>query len=699
VHILVTDATGALGRLVAGQLIAAGHTVIGIAELPHPCLDRNVEFVCASLRDRVLRDLTEEADAVIHLAPIDPTAPGSADIDGLARVTDAAARAGSRLLFVSQAAGRPELYRPAEDLVSSSWGPTVVVRIAPPVGRQLDWMVCRTVATLLRAKVSTQPMRVLHLDDLMRFLVSVLDTDRTGVVDLASPDTVNLVTAWRVLRAADPRSRLHRVRSWSRLVPEMDVFAAQEDWSFQFGWHALDAVADTARGLVGRRLDTAGAINHGGRLTLPVEVLAHSRRPSADARSAAPEGIEGEFDDQIDPRFPVFSASPLNEALPGPLTPITLDVQLSGLRTASRVLGQALALGGAVDEEWASRAVAVFGHRPYVGVSVNMVAAAQLPGWDQEALARDALVGQPHIGDPLPFGEPALVGGALGSLAKAVAAGRSVALLRHLRSDTRAYGAAAAAEHLDAGQLALLPEAALEVRLRLLRDRIHQGWILNALWLIDAGVSAATPVRGQAGRGVPGVGMIADSHLVDAEIAELAAALQADPPLRALAADGNLASIRALSPKTAAAVDDAVARIGHRGPGEAELASTTFADDPTMLLIAAAACEQPPTPQERSARAARGSRELAYDTTMRFTHELRMTLRALGSLRVEADLIDDVQDMYYLTCNELVTLPGDARLRIKRRRTERERLQVQCPPDVIDGAWTPVPRGSDHAGA
>ncbi|ORA09635.1 NAD-dependent epimerase/dehydratase family protein [Mycobacterium arosiense] len=695
-HILVTDATGALGRLVAGQLIAAGHTVTGIAELPHPCLDRNVEFVCAPLRDRVLRELTDEADAVLHLAPIDPSAPGSADIDGLARVTDAAARAGSRLLFVSQAAGRPELYRPAEDLVSSSWGPTVVVRIAPPVGRQLDWMVCRTVATLLRAKVSTQPMRVLHLDDLMRFLVAALDTDRTGVVDLASPDTVNLITAWRVLRATDPRSRVHRVRSWSRLVPEMNVLATQEDWTFQFGWHALDAVADTARGLVGRRLDTAGAINHGGRLALPVEVLAPARRPFEDVRSAAPEGIEGEFDDQIDPRFPVFGGSALNEALPGPLTPITLDVQLSGLRTASRVLGQALALGGAVGEEWGSRAVAVFGHRPYVGVSVNMVAAAQLPGWDQDALTRDSLVGQPHIGDPLPFGEPALVGGALGSLAKAVAAGRSVALLRHLRADTRAYGAAATAEHLDAGALALLPQAALQVRLRLLRDRIHQGWILNALWLIDAGVSAATPVRGQAGRSVSGMGMITDSHLVGAEIAELAAALRADPPLCALAADGNLASIRALSPKTAAAVDDAVARIGHRGPGEAELAGKTFADDPTMLLVAAATCEDPRTPEERPARA-RGSRELAYDTTMRFTHELRMTLRALGSLWVEAELIGDVDDIYYLTCNELVTLPGDARLRIKRRRTERERLQVQSPPDVIDGAWAPVQRGSGDA--
>ncbi|MBZ4561125.1 NAD-dependent epimerase/dehydratase family protein, partial [Mycobacterium avium] len=543
-HILVTDATGALGRLVAGQLIAAGHTVTGIAELPHPCLDRNVEFVCAPLRDRVLRELTDEADAVIHLAPIDPTAPGNAAMDGLARVTDAAARAGSRLLFVSQAAGRPELYRPAEDLVASSWGPSVVVRIAPPVGRQLDWMVCRTAATVLRTKVSAQPMRVLHLDDLMRFLVTALDTDRTGVVDLASPDTVNLVTAWRMLRATDPRSRLHRVRSWSQLIPDLNVAAAQEDWLFEFGWHALDAVADTARGLVGRRLDTAGAINHGAQLALPVEVL--PQRAGNGAHSAAPEGVEGEFDDRIDPRFPVFSATALTEALPGPLTPITLDVQLSGLRTASRVLGRVLALGGAVGEEWDSRAIAVFGHRPYVGVSVNMVAATQLPGWDQDAVARDALVGRPQVGDPLPFGEPALAGGALGSIAKAVAAGRSVALLRHLRANTRDYCAAAVAEQVDAAQLALLPQAALEVRLRLLRDRIHQGWILNALWLLDTGITAAALVRSQAGQSVPGLGMITESGLVAAETAELAAMLAADPPLCALAADGNLASIRAL---------------------------------------------------------------------------------------------------------------------------------------------------------
>jgi hypothetical protein len=410
--------------------------------------------------------------------------------------------------------------------------------------------------------------------------------------------------------------------------------------------------------------------------------------------------MEGEFDDRIDPRFPVFSATRLAEALPGPLTPITLDVQLSGLRTASRVMGQVLALGGVVSDEWASRAIAVFGHRAYVGVSANVVAATQLPGWDQRAVARHALVDQPQVGDVLPFGEPRLAEGALGAIAKGVVAARSLALLRHLRSDTRSYSAAAHAEHLDAAQLAALPDASLEVRVRLLRDRIHQGWILTAMWLIDTGVTAVALDHTRGASSVTGLDMIMESTLIAAETAELAAMLRGDAPLRALAREGNVGSIRALSSNTAAALDAAVARIGHRGRGEAELASPVFSDDPAMLLTAASeaavtgATPTEPTPPATRARRlaarARGSRELAHDTTIRFTHELRMTLRELGFRRVTADLIDVVDDVYYLTCDELVTMPADARLRIKRRRAERERLQVQRPPDVIDGAWAPV---------
>ena len=684
-QILVTDATGAVGRLVARQLIAAGHAVRGIASRPHPYLDAGVELVCAPLTAPILQDLADEAEAVIHLAPVDAAAPGGTDVDGVEYVTHAAARAGARLLFVSQAAGRPDLYRPAETLVSTSLGPSLVIRIAPPVGRQLDWMVCRTVATLLHAKVSAQPIRVLHVDDLVRFLVLSLDTDRTGVVDLATPDTTNLITAWRLLRSVDKRSRLHGVGTWSQLIPDLDMAAVQEDWSFDFGWQAVEAIADTARGLVGRRVYAAGAVSHGRRLALPVEVPPRPA-PSRELHSAAPEGIEGEFDDRIDPRFPVFSATSLAEALPGPLTPMTLDVQLSGLRTAGRVMGQVLALGGVVSDEWESRAIAVFGHRAYVGVSANAIAATQLPGWDQHAVARNALVDQPQVGDVLPFGEPRLAGGALGSIAKVVVAARSLTLLRRLRSDTRDYRAAAEAEHFDAAQLAALPAAALEVRVRLLRDRIHQGWILTAMWLIDTGVTAALR-RTRSVSSVSGLDMIMESNLIATETAELAAVLRGDPPLDALAREGNVSSIRALSPNTARALDAAVARIGHRGPGEAELASTVFSDDPARLLMAASEATV-------VAPAGADSRELAHDTTIRFTHELRMTLRELGSRRVAGDLIDVVDDVYYLTCDELVSMPADARLRIKRRRDERERLQAQRPPEIIDRTWVPVERTS-----
>lgn len=697
-QVLVTDATGTVGRLVTRQLIAAGHTVSGIAQRRHDNLDAGVDFVCASLRDPVLLELAAEADAVIHLAPLDGNAPGGAGINGVAHVANAAARAGARLLFVSQAAGRPDLYRQAETLVSTGWAPGLIVRIAPPVGRQLDWMVCRTVATLMRNKVSAQPMRVLHLDDLVRFLVLAVSTDRTGVVDLATPDTTNVVTAWRLLRSVDPRLRLHGARGWTKLIPQLDITAAQEVWGFEYGWQALDAIIDTGRGLVGRKLEPAGAIAGSGQLALPVEAVPRFE-PSdgAPLSSAAPDGLEGEFDDRIDPRFPVFSAASLAEALPGPLTPITLDVQLGGLRAAGRAMGQVLALGDVVAEEWASRAIAVFGHRPYVGVSANIVAAAQLPGWDEQAVTQRSLGTQPQTTDLLPLGRPHLADGALGSVAKVVVTARSLALLRHLRSDTQDYVAAATAEHLDAEQLTALPNASLEVRIRLLRDRIHQGWILTALWVIDTGVTAATLEHTRAAAGVSGVGVIMESGRIAAQTAALAAALRADPLLCTLGREGNVASIRALSPAAAAALDAAVAQLGHRGRGEAELANPTFGDDPALLLMTAAeaaAAPAAPVPpvklSQRLATNARNSRELAHDTTIRFTHELRMTLRELGSRHVAADLIDAVDDVYYLTCDELVTVPADARLRIKRRRAERERLQAQHPPDIIDHTWDPT---------
>jgi hypothetical protein len=122
-----------------------------------------------------------------------------------------------------------------------------------------------------------------------------------------------------------------------------------------------------------------------------------------------------------------------------------------------------------------------------------------------------------------------------------------------------------------------------------------------------------------------------------------------------------------------------------------------FGDDPALLLAAAATAAAAPaepaapaTLPRRLAANARGSRDLVHDTTIWFTHELRMTLRELGSRWAAKDLVDAAEHVYFLTCDELVAQPADARLRIKRRRAERERLQAQRPPDVIDTSWIPL---------
>ena len=271
---------------------------------------------------------------------------------------------------------------------------------------------------------------------------------------------------------------------------------------------------------------------------------------------------------------------------------------------------------------------------------------------------------------------------------------RALALLRHLKTDTQAYVAAATAEHLDAGQLISQSDAQLQARIRLLRDRIHQGWGLTGLWLIDSGVTAATVERTGLRNTVSGIGALLDSDAVAAKTLSLATLIRDDAQLCARALERDLDGVSAQSPTIGAAFNSAVSGIAHRGPGEVELANLMFGDDPPMLLAAAgrAATDLPqqtpaagsePKLTERMAASARASREVAYDTTIRFTHELRMTLRELGSRFAAAESIDVPGEVFYLTCDEAVTIPSDARLRIKRRRAERERFQGQRLPDVI----------------
>ena len=87
---------------------------------------------------------------------------------------------------------------------------------------------------------------------------------------------------------------------------------------------------------------------------------------------------------------------------------------------------------------------------------------------------------------------------------------------------------------------------------------------------------------------------------------------------------------------------------------------------------------------------AAAARELAYDTTLRFTHELRSAVRELGTRLAGQEKLAAAEDIFYLTTEEALVMPVDARLRVKRRAAERERLQAVALPQVINGRWEPL---------
>jgi phosphohistidine swiveling domain-containing protein len=174
------------------------------------------------------------------------------------------------------------------------------------------------------------------------------------------------------------------------------------------------------------------------------------------------------------------------------------------------------------------------------------------------------------------------------------------------------------------------------------------------------------------------------------EMGSLARVLRAYPYARAALDSGDMAAVRTGAPMLATAFESALAHVGHRGPGAVELATSVFADRPDAVLAAATRVqgsgfhEDPPVPGAQACRA------LAYDTTLRFTHQLRLAVRELGRRLVAEDKIAVRDDVFQLTVDEALAVPADTRLRIKRRIAERERLQAVRLPAVVDTAWTPA---------
>src|SRR6185312_12390290 len=126
-------------------------------------------------------------------------------------------------------------------------------------------------------------------------------------------------------------------------------------------------------------------------------------------------------------------------ALPGPLTPMTIDVHCAGLRAAYRATGEIIGLQGDLAREWQQRAVAVFAHRLFTGESVGLAVSAQL--------ART------------PANAAVLV--------------RAIGMARHYDHWCGEY---AGSRHPGVSQWSALSDAGLEVRIPLLCSQIHHGW-------------------------------------------------------------------------------------------------------------------------------------------------------------------------------------------------------------------------------
>lgn len=668
-RILLTEVTGGLGRALAQSLLASGHEVSGVALRAHRDLDPGVDLVTATPAHRVVYDLAAAADVVV---PLPPDGDGVRPAE-LVRLCDAATRGGARVIFPSLSALLPARWQQAEDLVGSGWAPNLIVRIAAPVGRQADALVCRSVAALLSTP-APGPVHVLHIDDLIRFLVAAVGSDRTGTVDVATSDTINVVSARRILTAVDPRPRLRSLDGWPVLAPTFDLASLHDDWQFECGWSATDAVADTARGLQGRKPSPLGAVPIAGRIALPCNGVPRLTGPGLV--SAAPEGAEAEFDDRIDPRFPAFVAAPLTAAHAAPLTPMSLDLHATGLRAGARAVAQLLDLPPELMREWESRLVAVFGHRIYLGASALAAAEPRLPGRAAE-LGRRLRVALPTDIELFPSGWVKTAQRWLRPAADAVTMARMIGAARMFGRHVDAYTDAASSEHLDSTALEALTDAQLEARVQLLRSRIHEGWMLAALGVLLTEV-APSQLMSSADQAMS----------VRSELDSLARVMRAHPYVQGSLDSGDLDAARSAAPMVGTAFDAVVSRIGHRGPGSFEVAASVIGDRPATVLAAA---RRTTVQAAASDQRAPSHRDVAYDSTLRFTHELRSAVRELGRRRVAQEKLATAQDIYFLTVDEALAMPVDTRLRVKRRAAEWQRLEAMTMPSAIDGTWTPAP--------
>jgi nucleoside-diphosphate-sugar epimerase/phosphohistidine swiveling domain-containing protein len=750
VKIAVTGASGFIGRGVVQRLLSQGHDVIGLARHRPASWPSAASFVQSDIRDTAaVGRLVSGAHVVVHCAwAVNPAAghPSNHEINvgGTANVLDAMARTGTRRIVLASSAhvygidrgvqvsedaqrqpfsdyGRDKAR--VEDMVAACGVQWVAIRSAAILGRGVDNWVQKVLASLLfPAGSADRAVQVVHSDDVHRvFARAAVDPGiDNGPVNLAAPGESTLGEIADALGRPIVRSGLlaklaRQLGSSAELdlllsAPSMDTALLQDKWSFTPAWTAQECVHDTALAVRGRISIGTWSASLPWRLTRVQDIPAVDT-PAADGVVpvlAGPEDGNGEFDTPIDPRFPTFLATNLSEALPGPFTPSSASVTVKGLRASGAVIAQRLRPGGLIQREMATRTVGVFAHRLYGAITTAHYMAEVVPFVKPGTVIRQSqFFGQSVAAMPI-HGEQTLpreAGGPLRTVRNlGVFAVNLVGLTTGAAHDTRDFiDDIERLEALAVNDLSQLTHDRLQSLILLARDHVIDGWVLSSgSFMSFAALSVL--LRGLNGRDMvlPVGQALASAHPLSA-VYRLADAVHRDAGVsRILAGPGDhLDELAAESPEFHAAVLAELKLIGHRGPAEVEMSSSSYADDPELLIRMVAKSLDTPirpqiTPPSIPLRARPVAllaahqlrdREVRRDRMVRAIWVLRNLLRELGRRLAQTGVLQDADDVFYLLVDELDALPADPATLVTRRRAEQLRLADVVPPVVFSGDW------------
>jgi len=727
VRIAVTGASGVLGRGLVPRLLNQGHDVVGLARHRPDSWPSQADFVAGDITDTVaVRRAVDGADVVAHCA----WAPDDhVNIEGTRNVLAAMAETGSSRIVFASSAHRRDKAR-AEQMLADSGTQWVAIRSALILGRAVDNRLRRLLALPVFPDIDAdRGVQVVHTDDVLRMFVrAITDAEiHSGPVNLAAPGapTFRRIAAALGRPVVPVGSRLaalgRRLPSWAEFemlqsAPLMDTSRLRDEWGFAPTWNGDECVADFALAVRGRLTLGRRALALPWRLAA-IQDLPAVETPAEDGvtpRLAGPEGDNGEFDTPIDPRFPTFLATNLSEALPGPFSPSSASVTVRGLRAGGVGIAERLRPGGIIQREIAMRTVAVFAHRLYGAITSAHFMAETVPFAKPATIVSKSGFFGPSMAS-LPIFGAQRPPSAAGGVAKRLRTLRNIGVFGVNLVGLSAGSPLDTHDYLDdidrlerlAGEdVTRLDDARLLSLILLARDHVvHGWWLASGSFMLCAAFNVL--LRGVCGRdAAPTVGPeLVSARSVEA-VQRLVLAARRDPAVaRLLAEPGErLDKLAVDAPEFHAAVLDELALIGHRGPAEVEMLSTSYADDPELLVrMVAKALTAPPTPDPirdviplrarpvalLAARQLR-DREVRRDKMVRAIWVLRALLREYGRRLTDAGVFGTADDVFYLLVDELDPLPQDVSALVARRRAEQRRLAAVVPPTVFSGSWEPA---------